>query len=457
MKSNNLFEAIIKIVKFASPISAGALVNMVASFVAMLFVAQLGKFHLAAAALATTTFMTIMTISITIFYAVSILISHCLGQEKSHAEIGNIVKNGFWLAIILFIPNCIVLWNINKVLLLFGQDQQLILLSVPYFHYAALSMLPTLICAVILQFYTGIGKPKFTLIVTLINLPMMILLSYILIFGKFGFPQMGLAGVTCAGLIVQSALTIGLLFYLFLTDSVKHYQLFSGQLLPNMSISKHIFKLGFPIGIQFGGELAALTVSTYMMGLFGVVALAASQIVSQYSLLIIMITLGLSQAVSVLTSNAYGQHDFISIKKYMTAAMIILCILFVIITLLFVSIPTVLIRPYINIFDPSNDALIHLTIIFFIIEAVFLLVDGMRNLFSSVLRGLHDSKTPMHAGIICLWLISLPVSYYVGFHMSDSPIGLRIGFMSGFLIAALYLWFRIHCQLKIGMDLRRNS
>jgi len=59
-------------------------------------------------------------------------------------------------------------------------------------------------------------------------------------------------------------------------------------------MQKH-FSLGFPIGIQFGAELAAMTVATYFMGYFGVIALAASQIVSQYSLIVVMVTLGLSQ------------------------------------------------------------------------------------------------------------------------------------------------------------------
>ena len=70
----------------------------------MMMVAQLGKEQLAAGSLAIPTFITIMTVTATIFYAIGILISHHRGQNKTPTEIGLIVKNGFWLAIFLAFP-----------------------------------------------------------------------------------------------------------------------------------------------------------------------------------------------------------------------------------------------------------------------------------------------------------------------------------------------------------------
>ncbi|MFN7097775.1 MAG: MATE family efflux transporter, partial [Gammaproteobacteria bacterium] len=115
----NRFKTIYRVGAFAFPISANMLVSMLASFIAMLMVARLGKLNLAAGALATTTFMTIMTVTTTVFYAISILISHYLGQKKAPTEIGSLVKNGFWLAIFMIIPSYFLLWNMDDVLIFF--------------------------------------------------------------------------------------------------------------------------------------------------------------------------------------------------------------------------------------------------------------------------------------------------------------------------------------------------
>ncbi len=223
-------------------------------------------------------------------------------------------------------------------------------------------------------------------------------------------------------------------------------------MLPNWSVCKKIFLLGYPIGMQFGGELAAMTVATYFMGYFGVTALAASQIVSQYALLIIMITLGLSQALSILISEAYGKKDVDLIKRYIISAVIILSSVFVLVVIVFLSIPKYLIGIFIHNNGGDNAAIIYYAIIFFILSAIVLFIDGLRNLFSAGLRGLHDSKAPMYVGIFCIWIISLPMSYVIGFQFDGGPIGLRIGFISGFAVATIILWGRLRNKVAAIVD-----
>lgn len=446
-----------KVVAFTLPLSATSLINMISSFIAMRFVAQLGKSELAAAALAASTFLTIMTVVGTSFYAVGISVSHYRAQEKPATEIGELVKNSFWLAIMLAFPAGILLWNIDKVLLLFKENLQLVLLTQSYFHFAALSMLPILITNVIAQFYTGIGKPKFVLLTSLISFPLIVLCSYGFILGKLDLPQLGLAGVTCAAVCIQTLYCICMLIYMSFTKEFKKYQIFKRKIRPNWSLCKTILILGMPIGIQFGGELAAIAIATYLMGYFGVIALAASQLVSQYSMLVIMITLGLSQALSVLVSAAYGKQDLELIKQYIISSLLLFVMLWTLVFLIFLFCPVALIKFYINTNFVGGESLINLAVKLFALSAIMLLFDGIRNLLSGSLRGLHDSKAPMRIGILCLWIISLPLCYLIAFTYHGGPVGLRIGFISGFAVAVAILCIRVKDKLRTTTVYFENS
>lgn len=446
MTTNSIYNKIYQVTAFSLPISCGLLFNMLSNFLAVMMLAKLGKVELAASALAIPTFITNMIVVSTIFYSISILISHYRGQNDSIAEIGQIVKNGLWLAVLLSIPSGTLLWNLDKILLLFNQEVALVVLTKQYFHFAAFSMLTTLIGNVILQFFTGIGKPRFTLILSSINLPIMVFLSYGLVLGNFGLPKLGLAGVSCSSLLTQLVVWIGVFFYMHRSKILSHYKIFTKGFWPNLSLCKKIFKLGLPIGIQSGAELAAITVSAYFMGYCGATALASSQIASQYMLLFVMIIIGISQGLSVLVSQSYGKNEYDSIKQYAIASLIILSIFSIMIYTLFTIGSHVLIKLY---SDSTDLEFIRLTEVFLLITATILLFDGARNFFAGILRGLQDSKTPMIIGIFCLWCISVPLSYIAAFNIEGGPIGLRLGFLSGFIVASFILWARIQSKIQL--------
>lgn len=450
MKSDNRFSQMSRIAGIAIPVSTGMLINMISGFVAMTIVAKLGKAELAAGALAIPTFITISTFFSTIFYALSILIRNDKAEGRRANDIGNLIKNGFFLAIVFLVPANLILVNIDRILLIFKQDPLLVSLARPYFTYAALSMIPALFGSVMFQIFLGLGKQKVLMYVSLCTLLPNILLSCCLILGKAGLPRMGLAGVSCAGFIVQTLACIMIMLYLKNQQEIREYSLFSRPFLPAWSICKKIISQGLPIGIQFGAELAVFAVATYLMGYFGIIALAASQISSQYSMLVVMVSLGISQAVSVLTSEAYAKRNFQLVEDYIIAALYILLLVSMIVSSVLIFLPEYLIGAFVDMHNPDNQELIHLAIYLLITAAVIQFFDGIRNLLAGSLRGMQDARAPMNIGIGCLWLISLPVSYIAAFNCNGGPIGLRIGFITGFVIAVLLLWVRIKKKIRVN-------
>ena len=447
----HLLQYIYTIIKLALPISASGIVYMIANFICLLMVAQLGQIYLAASALAMTTYITIMTVSVTIFYSISILVSHKSSSSNHHKDVGLIIKNGIWCSLLVASIAALCLWNANYILVLFGQEQNLIDLTINYFHYASFGLFPLLVNTIFSQFFTSTGRQKLTLIIAITQLPLSVFFSYCFIFGKYHFPKLGLGGISCSAFLLQSIILLILSISLYYKDT--QYEIFKKPWQPNKLICKEIFTLGFPIGIQFGGEMGAMSVATYFMGYFGIIALAASQIVSQCAIFVIMIKTGLTQAVSILTSKTYSSElpvaiRYDNIKQYMHSSMLILCGMFIIVFILFCIFPETLIKLYVNE-QRLNPDLLHLSIYLFRINTVILFIDGFRHLFSGALRGLHDSQAPMRIGILSLWLISLPASYLVGFTLNGGPIGLRAAFTSGFIVATLILWARFNTTLKL--------
>lgn len=435
---------------FALPISTTGLINILANFTAMMMVARLGVREIAAVTLATSTYITLMTIATTCLYSVSILVSHAraANETTNHSTISELFKGSFWVALLMSFPIGSILWNGDKLLLCLHQDKQLVQLTIDYFHYAAYSLFPTLISVAICQFYLGLGLAKFTLAASLIRLPLTILFSYALILGEWGFPKLSLGGVTCAIFISQLICSLVFILFILIDKNVKSYHLFKGWRLSNWRLYQPIFLIGLPIGIQFGAELLIMTIITYWMGYLGVIPLAASQIVSQYGLLIIMMMLGLSQAVSVLVSSAYRNADIALIKQYCLAALLILTLFFLVVSGIIFLFYYSLCQLFFDITAIKNQELLHFTALFFVFSLCTLFIDGIRHVFNAILRGIQNTQLPMQAGLACLWLISLPLAFFYAFILKWGAVGLQLGLMAGFVAAALLAAYCVFALFK---------
>lgn len=416
----------------------------------MFFLSTLGKLQLAAGAIASATSMPVLASISGVFSSLGILVTQYRGEGREASDIGQLVSNALFLSLILTLPIILLLYNTSTILLYLNLDPQIVSFTTSYFHYAAAGLLPAIFTVIASQFYAGIGKPGYTLLSSLLCLPFTLCLSYSLILGKFGFPELGLAGISCALFIVQSLQIFVLITFLYFHQNLQKYRILPWKSRIDFSLCKKILTLGFPIGIQYGSELAAMATVACFMGYFGVAALAAYQIVSQYAMCIAVMTLGISQAGGLVISEAYTKNDTLLVKEYLLAAFILYAIIFSFIAGIFLYIPEKLISLFIDPLAPENNVIVHLALILFAISSILLFIDAIRSLFSSALRGMRDSKVPMKTSIFCLWFISIPLSIFLGFILEIGPIGLRIGFSGGFVVSVIWLFIRIRQKLFLA-------
>lgn len=432
-----------KLLRLATPIAATALGNTLTSVLSMLMVAVLGDQFLAAGALATASYITLLALFTSCLYSVGILVSHAKGQ-KQEQRIGGILHNGCIVSIWLSIPATLLMWFFPHVLLLFKQDPLLVQETTVYFHAAALGFLPMIAATSLQQFFMAIGQAKFNFYCMLVRTPASLILSYALIFGKWGLPEMGFGGVMMGPTIVSWFYLIFLLAYIKWKSEYRTYQFFNRYHVFSWAQCRTLLAIGAPIGLQFGIELSAMTVSTYFMGWLGTNVLAAQQIASQCTMLMVMIIIGLSQALSMLISHAYGQQDYVLVRRTATVGFVVTTLVLTGISFIFVFLPDPIIHLFVNTHDPASRDITHIARLLLALAGLFLMIDGVRNAAASALRGLQDSKTPMWIGAGSLWVISLPMCYLLAFPAHFGVVGLRIGFTLGFVFCALTLLQRFY-------------
>lgn len=432
---------------FSLPISLAGMLNMLSGFIAMMMVAKLGKQMLAAGALAATTFYTLMTVVLCSMYVLSILISHAKARNDL-SSVGALFRNGLWAGLFLTVPLAFIIWHAEIILVWFHQSPKLIAPTVAYFHFGALLMFPAMALSVASQFFIGIGRPRIVMLITILILPFMVLVSYLLIFGVLGFPSLGLAGVTAANFYVELFAVVVIYGFLALSRMGQRYQLFRAGKIFCLVQFKKIVLFGLPIGIQFGAEIAAMSVSTYFLGYYGVSALAAAQIISQYATMIVLLFLGVSQAVSVKISEAYALKNVRLILAHAYGGACYILIIFIPIFLMMFCFPDLLTGVFLSIDKTKYLPVVQIARWFFYVAAILLLTDAFRNMLSGALRGLQDFVTPMLIGVGCLWLVSVPGCYVVGIYLHWGAVMLRLAFAGGFILAMVILCIRFAFALK---------
>lgn len=430
-----------KIFSLALPMAGSQFINVASGFLCMAMVAQLGHQALAASALIFSTQLPIMTSGMSLLYSLSVLVGHAYGA-KDYSSIGNYVQQGWTLGLLISVPMMVLFWHMDSILIFFGQAKEIADIVQSYFHAFVWAVIPGFLSTCNIQFGYGIHKKMLIVSTSIMSIIVLLITAYALILGKFGLPQMGVAGLGYAIVAQYSSFFIITTLFFSFEKSFRRFELFRYRVHQHWGHFIQMFRIGWPICVQMGGEMLSLFVYGIMVGWIGTTALAAFQIVNQYYFLIASTIFALSQATGILVGHACGAKKFHEVKKLSYASIAIVlavCSVFAIIFLLF---PTRLASFYMNVADPANAATLHLTIAIFMIIAFSQVLSGLRNLLTGILRGLLDTRFPMYASLLTTWLIGMPLSYILAFLLHLGAVGFFIGVMLSYLGGAVTLMYR---------------
>lgn len=442
------FNKIIKrIISLSLPMAGIQLISVASSFLCMIMLAQLGHQVLAASALIYATQTSVMVIGMSILLSLSILVGHAYGA-KNYSAIGHFLQQGWTLGLILSLPIMLFYWHIGTILIHCGQNAAVTQVVQTFFHAYIWSVIPLQLLACNQQFCYGVRKQIIAILSSCVGVVVLLISAYTLIYGKFGLPQLGVAGL---GYAMAGQAWCGLIFSLFcfcFLKGFKQFDLFNYRVHKDWSYLKKMFKVGWPISTQISGEMLSFFVNASMVGWLGVTALSAYQVTVQCLFVVLIPMFSLAGASGILVGQACGSKNFHEIKRLGYASMGVTLAISIFVALVFLLFPQRLASLYLDVHNPANADTVHLIMSLFAITAFSLIVDGIRNVLTGSLRGLLDTKYPMFVGLSLLWLVGIPLSYLFAFHLHFGVIGIAMGSAVSMTIGTIILLRRWHNMCK---------
>ncbi len=276
-----------------------------------IMVGQLGAIPLASVSLANSIFVLALMFGIGVSYGLTPLVASADG--KGHvSRIARLLKHslviniGFGLLLFgLLVAVIPFLYELN-------QPVEVVDRATPYLWVIGASMLPFMFFQGYKQLIEGLGHTRQAMVITLLANGLNVGLNYIFIFGKFGFPEMGLVGAGWATLISRVAMAILMAAYFYQSQRFAQYQRSVDGY--KKKIFRKLLSLGVPMGFQYVFEVGAFSGAAIMVGWMGANALAAHQIAINLASISYMIASGFAAAATVRVGNQLGKGNLASMR-----------------------------------------------------------------------------------------------------------------------------------------------
>lgn len=437
--------------KLATPVILGMLGHTFVGLIDNIMVGQLGTAQLAAVSLGNSFIFIAIALGIGFSTAITPIVAEADAAEQT-TQGCSAFKHGMWLCTILGAGLTLMIFIAKPLMYAMKQPVEVVELAMPYLNLVALSLFPLMIFQGLKQFSDGLSVTKYPMYATLVGNVVNVILNYVLIFGKLGFPKLGIIGAAYGTFFSRLAM-VGLLWYLLLNKSkTKHYVSRVKWLLFDSSMLKKIINLGTPSALQMLFEVAVFTAAIWLSGTLGKNPQAANQIALNLSSMTFMVAMGLSVAAMIRVGNQkgllrYGELRRIGFSIFLLGLLLAFCFAI----LFFVghkTLPLIYLdqNDIMNLND--NKEVLKIASKLMLVAAVFQLSDSLQVVALGALRGLQDVKIPTVITFISYWIIGFPISFYLGQSYRLGSMGIWIGLLSGLTAAALFLFIRFNYLTK---------
>ncbi len=422
----------------AYPVMLSQLGQVAVGVADSMMVGRLGALELAASSLANSIFFVILMFGIGISMGLTPLVSKSFGKGKTH-QISRLFSNSllinFSTSLVLF--GIILLFSQNLSVL--NQPKEVEVLALPFLSIITASLVPLMVFQTFKQFLEGLSQTKQAMFITIAANLVNVFLNWLLIWGYWGFPELGFLGAAWATLISRVLMMVLMGAYVLYSKRFADFGLRILGFKPNWTLCQRILKIGIPTGFQFIFEVSAFSAAAIMMGWIGVNALAGHQIALNLASISYMMATGLATAGMIRVSHYIGKEDYKGMREAGMVAFGMVATFMFVCALLFFLLRFFLPTLYID--DPQ---VISLAASLLVLAGLFQLSDGIQVVGLGVLRGLEDVKVPTIVTFLAYWGLGLPLGYLLAFKMGFAEKGIWIGLLIGLTLTAGMLLYRFN-------------
>jgi multidrug resistance protein, MATE family len=429
-------------VSLALPISFGQLGHIMMGVVDSMMVGVIGAIPLAASSLVNGLFFLIMVIGIGVSMAATPLISMNKGAGKNK-ECGDVFSNSVVVNISFSVILMGASYSLSYLIPLINEPPEVVKEAIPFLRALSFSVIPFMVFQSYRQFLEGLSIPNPPMVIALLANILNALLNWIFIYGKLGFPSMGLYGSGISTTVSRWIMAIALVVFVHNYKRIRIYHPYVHLKFTNWALVKRLFSIGLPSGFQYFLEVAAFSFAAVMLGWMGSRQLAAHQIAINLASVSYMIILGIGYAGSIRVGQFVGEKNWINVRDAGFAAHAISFLFMLCSGILFIVFREQLASMYVK-----DKTVIEIASQLLIVAALFQIFDGMQATGVGILRGLTDVKIPLLVSLFTYWIIGIPVAALLGFYFNMGAFGVWLGLLLSLALLGISMVIRFHLKTK---------
>ncbi|MFH2025543.1 MAG: MATE family efflux transporter, partial [bacterium] len=379
-----------ELLKIAIPLILSTSAWSIQHFVDRMFLTWYSPESIAAAMPAGVFNFTIMTLFIGTASYINTFVAQYFGSKQYH-NIGPIVWQGLYIAIIGAIFLFILIPLAKPIFGIFGHDKDIQILEIVYFQILCLGAFPAIASSGLSGFFSGRGKTWPLMWVYMLATLFNIIFDYLLIFGNGGFPEMGIKGAAIATVLSAFVPFFIFLFLITRPKFCKQYCTLTGWKL-DFPLFKRLIKFGFPNGMQFFIDMAGFTAFLMIVGKLGRDSLAATNITFNINNLAFMPMIGFGVAVSVLVGQYLGDNKPELAQKSTYSGFHIMILYMTGMAILYLSYPILFIKPFMAGSNAADmTAIRDIVIVLIRFVAIYSIFDTFNIIFAAAIKGAGDT------------------------------------------------------------------